>query len=123
MGYSIEIDKDKNLLSITYDETSTFQDRVMVLDEVISYLKNNPTTNIFIDASLAKNCLSADEQLELGRLLGQSRKYFSRNRTAVLNQNALHPLVMGEAYVKGHIHLVEFKKKSEALQWLSRKIK
>ncbi len=123
MGYLIEIDKDKNLISITYDETSTFQDRVKVLDEVINYLRNSPTMNIFIDASSAKNALSADEQLKLGKLLGENSKYFSKNKTAVFKQNVLHPIVLGKAFLDGHTHLVEFDNKTEALQWLSGKFK
>jgi len=123
MAYSLEIDKDNNLITITYDQTSTYEDRIKALDEAISYLKEEPMTNIFVDASTAGNILTGEQQMELGKLLGKNSMYFRNNKTAVLKPASLHPVALGKAYVNGHKHLVEFDNRREALQWLSGEIK
>ena len=123
MAYSLEIDKDNNLITITYDQTSTYEDRVTVLDEVISYLKEEPMTNIFIDASTAGNILTDEQQIEFGKLLGKNSMYFRSNKTAVLKSASLHPVTLGQAFVNGHTHLAEFYDRREALQWLSGEIR
>jgi len=123
MAYSLKIDKDNNLITITYDQTSTYEDRLKVLDEVISYLKEEPMTNIFIDASIGGNNLTDEQQIDLGKLLGKNSMYFRNNKTAVLKPASLHPLTLGQAFVNGHSHLVEFDDRREALQWLSGEIK
>ena len=118
MAYLLEIDNEKNLMTITYDQTSTYADRTHVLDEVISHLKDDPTTNILIDARAAENTLTTEEQIEFGKILGNNSMYFRENKTAVLKSKSLHPVVLAEAFMNGHSHLVEFESRKEACQWL-----
>ena len=119
MAYSLEIDKDNNLIIVTYNKTSTYEDRLKALDEVLSHLKEEPATNIFIDASMAKNNLTNEQQIEFGNLLGKNSMYFINNKTAVLKPTSLNPITLVQAFINGHTHLAEFYNRKDALLWLS----
>ena len=117
MGYSLEIDNKQNLITITYDENSHFEDRVNALNEIINHLKQKPTTNILIDVSAAREKLSAEQQQTFAQMLGNNSIFFQRNRTAIYNPNSIHKQITSLSYVQGHTRFVEFNNKKEARQW------
>lgn len=117
MGYSLEIDEQQNLITITYNENSDFKDRIDALNDVINHLKQNPTTNILIDAASAKEKLSAEQQQRFAQMLANNSAFFQSNRTAIYNPNSIHKQVTALSYVQGHTRFVEFNNKTEARQW------
>lgn len=118
MGHSFEVDRDQNLVSVVYDESSTLDDRINVLEKIIQLLKVTPRANIFIDATIANNNLSFEEQKQFSEMLVGNLKYFKLNRTAILNPRNIHTAITTLAYLNGHQHVALFEDKAEALQWV-----
>ncbi len=122
MSYSFEILEDEKVIFLRYDQSTTYQDRIDALDQIIQHLKEDLTLNILVDARSVEDSLTAREQLDLGTMLAKNNQYFQQNRTAVLKKREVNPVILGKAYIDGHVTLAEFQDEDEALKWLSGKL-
>ncbi|MGD7651827.1 MAG: hypothetical protein ACQCXQ_01345 [Verrucomicrobiales bacterium] len=122
MSYSFEILEDEKVIFLRYDQSTTYQDRIDALDQIIQHLKEDLTLNILVDARSVEDSLTAREQLDLGTMLAKNNQYFQQNRTAVLKKREVNPVILGKAYIDGHVTLAEFQDDDEALKWLSGKL-
>lgn len=122
MAYSLTIDWDLSLITVTYDESSGFEDRKAALGELVRHLDQHPETNILVDASAARHALTEQEQLEFARMLGEKQLYFRCNRTAIYNPRSLHTQLLAMSYLEGHTRFVEFDNMADARAWATGEI-
>lgn len=117
MAYSLRFNEAKKLLVIEYNTSSSFDDRISALQELTSHLEEDPTLNVLIDASSARESMSDAEQEKYAQLLGENSHHFSQNRTAIYNPQLLHRQALASSYTYGLTRFVEFTNKTEAVQW------
>ncbi|MCK4709687.1 MAG: hypothetical protein KAU21_13795 [Gammaproteobacteria bacterium] len=125
MAFDLSIDEKCNLLTVTYDADTSYQDRINVLDNLVDILQKQPKLNIFIDTRRANENMTYMEQMKYGNMIANKKQYFSKNRTAILTlrRKNPHPIILTEAYLDGFENYCEFDVKSEALVWLNENIK
>jgi len=123
MPFYFDIDENNHFISIKYDSSTTYQDRVRLLDLLISEGEKFSHNNIFIDVSDAAR-LTTEEQEHYGELLSKKNHLFKRNKVAIFHpQNNPNPLIPTIAYVTGFNDICEFQHKNDAINWLEGKIK
>ena len=125
MAFTLLQDDDKNIITVTYEANTSYQDRVDLLYTLVKVLKDQPTINVLIDTTNAKTNMTKDEQLEYGKLLSDNAQYFQNNRTAILNrekESNPHPFIVVSAYSKGFGDIVEFENLDIAIAWINREI-
>ena len=123
MAYSLVKDDDKNLITVTYEAETSYQDRVNLLNVLIVILKDEPTTNIIINTANAATVMTDDEQLEYGKLLAESSGYFQHNKTAIVKRQVNpHPYIIPGAYADGFRNIVEFDNEHDAIAWINGEI-
>ena len=119
MSYSFEIDNKKNLMVVSYDETTTYDEKKRVLDEIVAILIENPTMGILLDIRSESNKMTEDQHQEYGVLLASRKEYFDKSRLAILRKDASVQLLMHSiAYALGFYHFVEFDDEYLAFQWV-----
>jgi len=124
VSYSLKINETANLINVTYDESTSFDDRKSVLQELVEILSKNTSINVVVDVRKSKHTLTMDQEIEYGDLLASQSKYFSNNKTAIVTGKANpHPLIQTEAYISGFEKMVEFQDMPTALAWLAGDLK
>jgi hypothetical protein len=121
MAFGFVIDEENNLITVTYDETTSYEDRLKVLDDLVEYLLVNPTIKIFLDITEDVAVMSDEEQISCGSLLASKKEFFDRCKMAVFcafPKMNVHPLVTTTAYLEGFTNFCLFHSRSEAFQWL-----
>lgn len=123
MAYTLTKNNDRNLITVTYETNTSYQDRIDLLNILIQILENQPKVNVLIDTAGAKSNMSNTEQLEYGKLLAENAHYFQQNRTAIVKKNVNpHPYILAEAYTEGFKNFVEFDNTSDAIAWINGEI-
>jgi hypothetical protein len=124
MAFVLSKDDDNNLITVTYEANTSYQDRVDLLHMLVKILENRQEMNVLINTASAKNNMSSNEQLEYGKLLAKSANYFQHNRTAIVKSNINpHPYILPAAYGNGFENYVEFDQMNEAIAWLNGEIR
>ena len=98
MAFDLSIDEKCNLLTVTYDADTSYQDRINVLDNLVDILQKQPKLNIFIDTRRANENMTYMEQMKYGNMIANKKQYFSKNRTAILTlrRKNPHPIILTE---------------------------
>jgi short-subunit dehydrogenase involved in D-alanine esterification of teichoic acids len=124
MAFTLIKDDDENLITVTYEVNTSYQDRIDLLYLLIKILENQPRINILINTAGAIVNMSSTEQLKYGDLLAENTQYFQYNRTAIVKKHVNpHPYILAEAYVEGFKNFLEFDNVNEATAWINGKMR
>lgn len=125
MAFDLTVNESSNLVTVTYNADTSYQDRVDVLNKLVDILQNNPEINILIDTRNAEENMTYHEQLDYGSLIVNQKQYFSANKTAILSVRGKnpHPIILTKTYLDGFNNICEFDIKNEALAWINGEIK
>ena len=125
MAYSLEKDLDKNIVKVTYDENTSYQNRIDLLDDLVEVMADHSDINILIDIRNAKQNMTPEQQIKYGELVASKQQYFNKSRTAVLSERSRnpHPYIIPKAHVGGYKGICEFHSENEAIQWLNGEIR
>lgn len=120
MHYTIETDISNTLITVTYSESTTFQDRVASLVDIISILESHPKFDILVDVSQISVHMNSDQQISYGELIAGYKQQLSQSKIAILaeSQKLKHPLIPASMYALGLHNICEFDNKIDALNWL-----
>ena len=121
MSYCLEEDLENNLVTARYEASTTLQDRIGLLEELVSIMKDKQQLNILIDIRKATQNMTPEEQIEYGDLVASKQKYFLHSRMAILSDKDKnpHPLIIPIAHVGGFRGICEFHNETEAMHWLN----
>ena len=124
MAYALKINNEMGLVTVNYDQTTSYDDRVDLLSELKTILTAQPTLKILIDVRNATQPLSPQQELQYGELLAENYHYFRSSKVAIVSgvKNP-HAIIQAGAYADGFRHMVEFQSTSEALDWLAGSIR
>jgi hypothetical protein len=124
MTFILAKSDEKNLITVTYEINTSYQDRVDLLHILVKILESQPTINVLINTAGAKTNMTSKEQLEYGELLAENFRHFQHNKTAIVKENLNpHPYILAGAFGGGFRRIVEFDNLNEAIAWLNGEIK
>jgi hypothetical protein len=120
MSFEFHVDSENKIVRLVFDETTSSEERIKALDEIVEIAVKNPSLNLILDVSQYEDYLSDDEKLNFGESLASKKEYFKNSKTAVITKKGRrgYSLILASAYSKGFNRIVEFGNLIDADQWL-----
>lgn len=122
-NYSLEINPDNSLITVTYCKETDYIDRVNLLDELIQLFQQYPNIDVLIDVRQAAQEMTTEQEVEYGQLLAENNAYFETRRTAIVSLSNPHPVILSQAYMAGFKGYCEFNNVPDALSWINGEIR
>ncbi len=86
MSFEFHVDSENKIVRLVFDETTSSEERIKALDEIVEIAVKNPSLNLILDVSQYEDYLSDDEKLNFGESLASKKEYFKNSKTAVITK-------------------------------------
>lgn len=116
-----------NMLLVEYDKTTTYDDRLKLIDELVEVFHENPTYKAIIDTRGSLKTLNQiDEEHEekFGKVVAAKLKKFIHNKIALITHDYEdRAFMLATAYLDGFNGILQCHTMTEAIQWVNGEIR